>query len=109
MLFLSTPGVAEELDLTGMSIEALMDVKVTSVTKKVQHLSDSAAAIFVITNEDLRRFGVTTIPDALRMVPGLNVARIDSNKWAVNGVINIITRSAADTQGGMVSLGGGSY
>ena len=46
LLCLSTPGVAEELDLTGMSIEALMDVKVTSVTKKVQHLSDRAAAIF---------------------------------------------------------------
>ena len=61
-----------------------MDIQVTSVTKKSQSLSDSAAAIFVITNEDLKRSGVTNIPDALRMVPGINVARIDSNKWAIS-------------------------
>jgi len=160
---------AGELDLTRLSIEELMAIKVTSVSKKEQHLSDSPAAVFVITNEDLRRSGVTNIPDALRMVPGMNVARIDSNKWAVNsrgatsrfagkllvlidgrsvytpdfsgvywevqdvmledvdrievirgpgatlwganavnGVINIITKPAADTQGGLVSMGGGT-
>ncbi len=84
--FLQQPGIsgAEDLDLTGLSIEELMGIKVTSVSKKVQNLSDSAAAIFVITNDDLRKSGVTNIPDALRMVPGVNVARIDSNKWAVN-------------------------
>ncbi len=75
---------AAELDLTQLSIEALMNIKVTSVGKKSQNLSNSAAAIFVITNEDLKRSGVTNIPDALRMVPGVNVARIDSNKWAVS-------------------------
>jgi iron complex outermembrane receptor protein len=75
---------AQEQDLTGLTIEELMSLKVTSVSKKVQNLSDSAAAIFVITNDDLRKSGVTNIPDALRMVPGINVARIDSNKWAVN-------------------------
>nr|WP_249060558.1 TonB-dependent receptor plug domain-containing protein [Desulfobacter hydrogenophilus] len=61
-----------------------MDIKVTSVSKKSQRLSDSAAAIFVITREDIRRSGATSIPDALRMAPGVNVARIDANKWAVN-------------------------
>jgi len=66
-----------------LSLEDLLDIEVTSVSKKAQSLSDTAAAIFVITNDDLRRSGVTNIPDALRMVPGLNVARIDSNKWAV--------------------------
>lgn len=161
---------AEGLDLTGLSIEELMDVQVTSVSKKRQTLSESAAAIFVITNDDLRRSGVTSIPDALRMVPGMNVSRIDSNKWAVscrgfnsrfsanllvlidgrsvytptfsgvyrevndvmledvarievirgpgatlwganavNGVINIITKHPNDTQGGLVSVGAGSY
>jgi iron complex outermembrane receptor protein len=75
---------AAELDLTELSIEELMDIQVTSVTKKSQSLSDSAAAIFVITNDDLKRSGVTNIPDALRMVPGVNVARIDSNKWAIS-------------------------
>ncbi|WP_269719594.1 TonB-dependent receptor plug domain-containing protein [Desulforapulum autotrophicum] len=160
---------ANTTDLTQFSIEQLMEVQVTSVAKKSQGLSDSAAAIFVITNEDLRRSGVTNIPDALRMVPGMNVARIDSNKWAVNsrgfngrfsaqllvmidgrsvytptfsgvywevndvlledvdrievirgpgatlwganavnGVINIITKSAKETQGGFVSAGAGN-
>ncbi len=155
-------------DLTQFSIEELMNIKVTSVNKKSQRLSDSAAAVFVITRDEIRRSGITNIPDALRMVPGVNVARIDSNKWAVNcrgfnsrfspslqvlvdgrsvytpsfsgvywevtdvlledvdrievirgpgatvwgsnavnGVINIITRSSRDTQGGFVqaSLG----
>jgi iron complex outermembrane recepter protein len=159
---------ANNQDFTGLSIEELMGIEVTSVSKKAQSLSDSAAAIFVVTNEDIQRSGVTSIPDALRMVPGMNVARIDSNKWAinsresnsrfaskllvlidgrsvytpsysgvywevqdvlledvdrievirgpgatlwganaVNGVINILTKHAADTQGGLLSLGGG--
>ena len=71
-------------DLTEFSIEELMDIKVTSVSKKSQRLSDSAAAVFVITREDIRRSGTTSIPEALRMAPGVNVARIDANKWAVN-------------------------
>ncbi|MDD3815534.1 MAG: TonB-dependent receptor [Desulfocapsaceae bacterium] len=171
LVLLQQPTVsgAQDSDLTGLSIEELMALKVTSVSKKVQNLSDSAAAIFVITNDDLRKSGVTNIPDALRMVPGINVARIDSNKWAVNsrsansrfadkllvmidgrsvytptysgvywevqdvmledvdrievirgpgatlwganavnGVINIITKHAAETLGGLVSLGGGN-
>ena len=70
-------------DLTEMSLEALMDVEITSVSKKPQKKSEAAAAIFVITNNDLNRWGVTNIPDALRHVPGLQVARIDANKWAI--------------------------
>jgi len=156
----------DELDMT---LEDLMSVKVTSVSKKPQNISDSAAAIFVITERDLMRSGATSIPEALRMVPGIHVGRIDSNKWAVtsrgfnnrftkkllvmidgravytpgfsgvywevqdlvledverievirgpgaslwganavNGVINIITKSAADTIGGMLTAGGGN-
>ena len=75
---------AQSQDLTQFSIEELMDIKVTSVNKKSQRLSDSAAAIFVITREDIKRSGATSIPEALRMAPGVNVARIDANKWAVN-------------------------
>jgi iron complex outermembrane receptor protein len=60
-----------------------MDIEVTSVSKKPQKHSEAAAAIFVISNEDLRRWGVTSLPDALRRVPGLQVARIDANKWAI--------------------------
>jgi iron complex outermembrane receptor protein len=70
-------------DLTALSLEDLMNIEVTSVSKKGQKLSDAAAAIFVITQEDIRRSGVTSIPEALRMAPGLQVAHIDANKWAI--------------------------
>ena len=156
-------------DLMDMSLEALMNIEVTSVSKKPQKRSEAAAAVYVITNEDLRRWGVTSIPEALRRVPGISVARIDASKWAitargfnsrfankllvlidgrsvytplfagvywetqdvvledvdrievirgpggtlwganaVNGVINIITRSSADTPGKMVSVTAGN-
>jgi len=71
-------------DVTAMSVEDLMNVQVTSVSKRSQKLADAAAAIFVITQEDIRRSGATSIPEALRMVPGLQVARIDENKWAIS-------------------------
>jgi len=64
-------------DLMEMSIEDLMKIEITSVSKKAQKISDAAAAIFVITQEDIRRSGVTNIPDALRMAPGVEVARIE--------------------------------
>ncbi len=165
------PAAAKErvADLTQLSIEDLMKIEVTSVSKKAQKVSDAAAAVFVITQDDIRRSGVTSIPEALRMAPGLEVARIDANKWAVssrgfnnylankllvlmdgrsvyrslfagvywdqqdtlledidrievirgpgatlwganavNGVINIITKKAKDTQGGLLTAGGGT-
>jgi iron complex outermembrane recepter protein len=167
---LFSPALADNpTDLTELSLEALMDIEVTSVSRKSQKLANAAAAAFVISQDDIRRSGATTIPDLLRMVPGVQVARIDANKWAVsirgfngrfankllvlkdgrsiytplfsgvyweqqdtplddierievirgpgaamwganavNGVINIITKSAADTKGGLVSAGGGS-
>ncbi len=70
-------------DLTRLSLEELMNLEVTTASKKSQKLADTAAAAFVLTQEDIRRSGATSIPEALRMVPGLNVARIDSNKWAI--------------------------
>ena len=156
-------------DFTDLSLEELMNIEVTSVGKKPQRLVDTAAAVFVITQEDLRRSGATSLPEALRMAPGLQVARIDANKWAVssrgfngrfankllvlmdgrtvytplfsgvywevqdtlledierieiirgpgatlwganavNGIINIITKHARETQGGLATVGGGS-
>jgi iron complex outermembrane recepter protein len=156
-------------DLTQLSLEDLMRIEVTSVSKKGEQLSDAPAAIFVITQEDIRRSGVTSIPEALRMAPGVEVARIDANKWAisargfnsrfatkllvlmdgrsvyspvfsgvwwdvqdtlledidrievirgpgatlwganaVNGVINIITKKAGESQGGLAALGAGT-
>lgn len=156
-------------DIMSLEIEQLMDIQITSVSKKEQRLSDAAAAIFVITQEDIRRSGVTSIPEALRMVPGMQVARFNTNRWAisargfntpygdkllvlidgrtvysplfsgvfwdvqdtlmedierievirgpgaslwgsnaVNGVINIITKHSENTQGGLVTAGGGT-
>jgi len=75
----STTGVLKHL-----SIEQLMDIEVTSVSRAPETLSSAAAAVSVITNEDIRRSGATTIPEALRGVPGLHVARRNSNSWAVS-------------------------
>ncbi|MGA3292392.1 MAG: TonB-dependent receptor [Candidatus Acidiferrales bacterium] len=71
-------------DLTSQSLEDLMNIQVTSVSKTEQKLSQTASAIFVITQEDIRRSGATNIPDLLRMVPGLDVAQINANTWAIS-------------------------
>jgi iron complex outermembrane recepter protein len=155
-------------DLTSASIEDLMNMEVSSVSKKEQAVSRTPAAIYVITEEDIRRSGMTSLPDLLRMVPGLEVAQINASNWAVSargfngrfanrllvlidgrslyspefagvfwqieqvmledvdrievirgpgatlwganavsGVINIITKKARDTQGGLAIAGGG--
>ena len=70
-------------DLTQVSIENLMNVEVSSASKKDQRLLRTAAAVFVLTQEDIRRSGATNIPDLLRLVPGLDVAQIDASDWAV--------------------------
>src|SRR5215207_7034945 len=71
-------------NLGDLSLEELMSVSVTSVSKKETRLQDSPAAISVITAEDIRRIGATSIPEALRIVSGLDVARINANEWAVS-------------------------
>jgi iron complex outermembrane receptor protein len=156
------------LELKQLSLEELMGVEVTSVSKKEEKLFDAAAAIYVITQEDIRRSGATSIPEALRNVPGLEVVRLNANTWqisargfvttankilvlidgrsvytplfagvfwdvqdtlledldrievirgpggtlwganAVNGVINIITKSAKETHGWLLTGGGGT-
>jgi len=159
----------QDADLTNASLEDLMKMEVTSVSKKEEKLFGTAAAIYVITREDIRRSGAHSLPEILRLAPGVEVAHIDGNKWAVtargfngrfankllvlidgrtiyspetsgvywevqdllledierieiirgpggtlwgsnavNGVINIITRRARDTQGGLLVAGGGS-
>jgi len=156
-------------DLTEATIEELMQIEVTSVAKKEQKLSEVPAAVYVITQEQIRRSGLASIPELLRLVPGVEVARISSNQWAitargfngrfankllvlvdgrcvyttmfsgvywdaldlplddidrievirgpgatmwganaVNGVVNIITKPAQQTQGGLVTAGGGT-
>ncbi len=61
-----------------------MNIEVTSVSKKEQKISQVAAAIFVITQEEIRRSGASNIPDLLRMVPGMDVSQINANDWAVS-------------------------
>jgi iron complex outermembrane receptor protein len=170
LTLLGLPARSQHIpDLTQKSLEDLMSIEVTSVSKKEQKTSEAAAAVFVISREDIRRSGALNIPDLLRMVPGVDVAQIDASYWAisvrgfngqysdkllvlidgrtvynpifagvfwdaqnvildnierievirgpgaavwgsnaVNGVINIITRSAANTQGGYASGSAGN-
>ena len=75
---------ARQRDLSQVPLEDLMNIEVTSVSKKEQKMSQAAAAIFVITQEDIRRSGATRIPDLLRMVPGMDVSQINANSWAVS-------------------------
>src|SRR6266576_2538618 len=70
-------------DVTAVSLEDLWNMQVTSVSKRTQKVADAAAAFVVITQGDIRRSGATSIPEALRLAPGLEVARIDQNKWAI--------------------------
>ena len=152
-----------------MELEQLMNIEVVTASRKSETLLKTAAATHVITQEDIRRMGATSLPEVLRGVPGLQVAQIDSNNWAisirglndrfsnnllvmidgrsiynplfggvywnmhetlledierievvrgpggtlwganaVNGVINIITKNAKDTQGAQFTLLGGS-
>src|SRR3974377_394316 len=71
-------------DLGEASLEELLNTKITSVSKKEQRLSQAAAAIFVINQDDIRRSSATSIPDLLRMAPGVEVAQINANRWAVS-------------------------
>jgi iron complex outermembrane receptor protein len=84
----SLPDAAQQSappdDLTQLSLEQLMEVEVTTVARKKQDLWNTAAAIYVLTSDEIRSAGVTSIPEALRLVPGLEVAQVDSSKWAVS-------------------------
>jgi len=83
--FLAIPAWPQQRtdDLANRSLEDLMNIEVTSVSKREQKLSRVAAAVFVITQEDIVRSGATNIPDLLRMVPGLDVGEINGSTWAI--------------------------
>jgi iron complex outermembrane receptor protein len=165
---LSAAG-SEDDPFFDLDLKEVLNLEITSVSKKPQTVSRAAAAVFVITGEDIRRSGATSIPDALRMAPGIQVGQVSNNTWgisargmdgrftnkllvlidgrsvytptfsgvywdvqdtvladierievirgpgaalwganAVNGVINIITKSAAATQGGMIEAAAGT-
>ena len=82
-VFAETTEPNEQAEFFEMSIEDLMNIEITLASRKQQKLFKTPAAVYVITNEDIRRSGASTIPDLLRMVPGMEVARINSNKWAI--------------------------
>ena len=67
-----------------LSIKDLMQVEVSSVSRKSQTLHDTAAAAFIISQEDIRRSGATSIAEALRMAPGLEVAQLDTWHWSIS-------------------------
>jgi iron complex outermembrane receptor protein len=165
-----TPRPAEApSDLASLDLQALMNLEITSVSRRPERLSDAAASVFVITGDDVRRSGATSLPEALRLAPNLDVVQVSADAYsvsarglsntaankllvlidgrsvytplfagvfwdvqdvvledidrievisgpggtlwgvnAVNGVINIITRSAKNTKGSLLAAGGGN-
>ncbi|MGD0437075.1 MAG: TonB-dependent receptor [Bryobacteraceae bacterium] len=77
-------GTPTDDDLTNLSVEDLFQLEVTSVGRKAQELSKAPAAIFVLTAEDIRRSGATSIPEALQWVPGLTVLSVDGIRWTIS-------------------------
>ena len=75
---------AEEQDWTQIGLGALMNTRVESASRKQQAIANTAAAVFVITSEDIKRSGALSIPEVLHMAPGVEVARLSNNKWAVS-------------------------
>src|SRR5437867_6957494 len=71
-------------DFIKLTLEELMDINVNAVSRTEEPLGATAAAISVITSEDIRRSGVTSIPEALRLVPGVQVGRINASTWAIS-------------------------
>src|SRR6185295_5121852 len=70
-------------DLFRASLEELMNIEITSASHKEQRAGDVPAAVSVLTHEDIRRSGMTTVAELLRLIPGVHVAQINSSKWAV--------------------------
>jgi len=71
-------------DKLAMSLEELMNFEVTSVTKKPQQLKDIPSAVHVISADDIRKSGATSIPEALRLAPGVHSMQLSNNRWAVS-------------------------
>jgi iron complex outermembrane receptor protein len=87
LLLFASPGAQASQqhvhDITELDLEDLLNIEITSVSRRTQSVSDAATAVYVITAEDIRRTGVTTLPDALRLAPGVHVMQMDGNKWAI--------------------------
>jgi iron complex outermembrane recepter protein len=70
--------------LMQLSLAELGNVKVTTASKEPEEVWTTPAAVYVITQEDIRRSGATNFPDILRLAPGVEVAQIDSDHWSVS-------------------------
>jgi iron complex outermembrane recepter protein len=77
------PNEPQDGQLKTLSLEQLGNVEVTAMSKAPEQVWQTAAAVHVITQDDIRRSGATTIPEALRLAPGVEVARISANKWSI--------------------------
>lgn len=77
-------GGEQFADLSDMSLEQLLDVEVTLVSRRAQRLVDAPAAVFVISRMDIERSGMSSIPELLRLVPGVQVERLNSSRWAIS-------------------------
>jgi iron complex outermembrane receptor protein len=92
--FCAQPSESDQ-QLKAMSLEQLGQVEVTTFSKAPTPLHDTPAALYVITREEIIRSGVTTLPDALRLAPGVEVGRLSSTTWAVSirGLQNNFSKS----------------
>ncbi len=79
-----TPAAQEKDDLTNLDLGSLANMQVTTASKKAESLMGVAAAMYVITAEDIKRLGAVNVPEALRIVPGIQVAQIDATHYAVS-------------------------
>jgi iron complex outermembrane receptor protein len=77
-------GQARPADLSMATLEELLNIQIISASRKDQRAEEVPAAVYIITHEDIRRSGMSSVPALLRLVPGVQVARINSNKWAVS-------------------------
>lgn len=75
---------AASLDIKNLTLEELMDIDVYSASRRLEPVQAIPSAAYVLTNEDIRRSRAQTIPEALRLLPGVNVARVDASRWAVS-------------------------
>lgn len=81
---LSLDARSQEKPIFSMSLEELLQIKISITTRTNQPIFDSASAVYVITQTDIKRSGLRTIPEILRLVPGFHIARQDGNKWHIN-------------------------
>lgn len=74
----------DTFDIKGTSLAELMSLKITSLSKKKESLNRAPAAVYVLSSKEIERMGVTHIAEALRYVPGVEVARVDASRWAIS-------------------------